>query len=55
MVELEKPFTLEEVRNAFASYEGIEVMDDVKNLIYPVSTVANDNDTVYVFCVFAHR
>ena len=48
MVELEKPFTLEEVRNAFASYEGIEVMDDVKNLIYPVSTVANDNDTVYV-------
>ena len=48
MVELEKPFTLEEVRNAFASYEGIEVMDDVKNLIYPVSTVANGNDTVYV-------
>ena len=48
MVELEKPFTLEEVREAFASYPGIEVMDDVKNLIYPVSTVANGNDTVYV-------
>ena len=48
MVELEKPFTLDEVRSAFANQEGIEVMDDVKNLIYPVSTVANDSDTVYV-------
>jgi aspartate-semialdehyde dehydrogenase len=48
MVELEKPFTLEEVRNAFANYEGIKVLDDVKNNVYPVSTVANDNDTVYV-------
>ena len=48
MVELEKSFTLDEVRTAFAEQEGIEVMDDVKNLIYPVSTVANDSDTVYV-------
>ena len=24
------------------------VLDDVKNNIYPVSTVANDNDAVYV-------
>lgn len=48
MVELEKPFTIEEVRNAFASQDGIEVMDDVKNNIYPISTVANGTDTVYV-------
>ncbi len=48
MVELEKPFTLEEVTKACASYPGIIVADDVKNLIYPVSTMANDNDAVQV-------
>ncbi len=48
MVELEKEFTLDEVRNAFASQEGIVVVDDFKNLKYPVSTIANDNDAVYV-------
>ncbi|MBE5743396.1 MAG: aspartate-semialdehyde dehydrogenase [Clostridiales bacterium] len=48
MVELEKPFTLEEVRKAFESQEGIKVLDDPQNSIYPVSTVANGNDLVYV-------
>ena len=48
MVELEKPFTLDEIRNAFASQEGIVVLDDPKNNIYPVATVSNDNDKVYV-------
>ena len=48
MVELEKPFTLEEVRKAFESQDGIVVLDDPQNSIYPVSTVANDNDMVYV-------
>ena len=48
MAELEKPFTLDEVRKAFASQEGVVVLDDVKNNIYPVSTVANGNDAVYV-------
>lgn len=48
MVELEKPFTLEEVRNALASQKGIVVVDDPANSIYPVSTIANDNDAVYV-------
>ncbi len=48
MVELEKPFTLEEVRKAFENQEGIKVLDDPQNSIYPVSTVANGNDLVYV-------
>ncbi len=48
MVELEKPFTLEEIRDAFKGQEGIVVLDDPKNNIYPVATVANDNDKVYV-------
>ncbi len=48
MVELEKPFTLEEVREAFASQEGVVVVDDPMNNKYPVSTIANDTDAVYV-------
>lgn len=48
MVELEKEFTIEEVRKAFASQKGIVVVDDFKNLKYPVSTIAVDTDEVYV-------
>ena len=48
MVELDKPFTLDEIRDAFASQQGIVVVDDFKNLKYPVSTIANGNDNVYV-------
>ncbi len=48
MAELEKSFTLDEIRNAFANQEGIVVLDDPKNNIYPVATVSNDNDKVYV-------
>ncbi len=48
MVELEKEFTLEEIRKAFEGQEGIVVVDDVANLKYPVSTLANGNDAVYV-------
>ncbi len=48
MVELEKEFTLDEVKKAFASQKGIVVVDDFKNLKYPVSTIAVDTDEVYV-------
>ena len=48
MVELEKPFTLEEVRKAFEAQDGIKVLDKPEESIYPVSTVANGNDLVYV-------
>ncbi len=48
MVELDKSFTLEEVKEAFASQQGIVVIDDPANLKYPVSTIANGNDAVYV-------
>ena len=47
-VELEKEFTLDEVRSALAAYPGIVVYDDPKNHIYPNSIVAHDNDSVYV-------
>jgi len=48
MVELEKPFTLDEIKEAFKSQEGIVLYDDPQNNIYPNSIVANGNDNVYV-------
>ncbi len=47
-VELEKDFTIEEVKEALKEQKGIILYDDPKNHIYPNSIVAKDNDTVYV-------
>ncbi len=47
-VQLKKAFTVEEVKNAFSNQEGIVVLDDRQNAVYPVSTVANGTDKVYV-------
>ncbi len=48
MVELEKEFTLEQVKEAFKNQEGIVVVDDPQNLKYPTSIIANGTDAVYV-------
>lgn len=48
IVELEKEFTIDEVRKTLASYKGIVLKDDVKNNIYPVTDFSNGNDLVYV-------
>ena len=47
-VELEKPFELEEVINAFEQKEGIIVQNDGKNNVYPMPINAQDTDEVYV-------
>lgn len=47
-IELEKPFTLDEVKEALKNQPGIVLYDDVKNHIYPNSIVAKDQDQVYV-------
>ena len=47
-VEFEKPVTVEDARRVLAAYPGIKVLDDPKNHIYPVSTIAAGNDFVYV-------
>lgn len=47
-VELEKEFSLEEVRKALKQQDGVILYDDVKNHIYPNSIVAKDQDKVYV-------
>lgn len=47
-VELEKPFTLEEVRKTLQNYPGIIVLDDVTKNEYPLATISNGHDEVYV-------
>ena len=47
-VELEKEFTLDEVKEVLKAYPGIVLYDDPKNHIYPNSIVATNNDSVYV-------
>ena len=47
-VELDKEFTLEEVKEALKQQPGVVLYDDVKNHIYPNSIVAKDQDQVYV-------
>ena len=47
-VELEKEFDLEDIRKIFANYPGLVLVDDPKNHIYPVATMANGNDSIYV-------
>ncbi len=46
--ELEKEFTLDDVRNLFASFENLVVLDDGKNHVYPTSIASNGTDKVYV-------
>lgn len=48
VVELKETFNLEDVRELFRNYEGLVLADDPKNHVYPVSTLANGQDKVYV-------
>lgn len=48
MAELEKDFTIDEIKEAFKAQEGVVLYDDVKNHIYPNSIVAKKQDQVYV-------
>ena len=47
-IELDKDFTLDEVKEALKQQKGVVLYDDVKNHIYPNSIVAKDQDQVYV-------
>ncbi|MBN1475561.1 aspartate-semialdehyde dehydrogenase [Candidatus Sumerlaeota bacterium] len=47
-VELVKPFTLDEVREALAGAEGVTVQDDVANNVYPVPLACSFLDDVFV-------
>ncbi|MBD1398013.1 aspartate-semialdehyde dehydrogenase [Pontibacter sp. JH31] len=47
-VEFEKDFTLDEVYRILAETEGVKVVDDVKNLQYPMPKDAHGKDEVFV-------
>jgi aspartate-semialdehyde dehydrogenase len=47
-IEFEKDFDLNDVINILKNASGIIVQDDVSNNIYPLATVVNGHDEVYV-------
>ena len=47
-VEFEKQVNLEEARNLLKNSPGIIVQDDLENNLYPLATLANDKDEVFV-------
>lgn len=48
MAELDKEFTLEDVRELFANYPGLKLVDKPLEHIYPNSIIATGNDMIYV-------
>lgn len=47
-VETEYPFKIEDIKHYLNSFEGIIVTDDIKNNIYPLNTITNGTDNVYI-------
>lgn len=47
-IEFEKTFTIEEVFNLLNNQEGIKVLDDIKNNIYPMPIISEGKDDVFV-------
>ena len=47
-VEFENDFELNDVRNILNNSKGIKLLDDPKNNIYPLASIANGTDYVYV-------
>jgi len=47
-VEFEKEFDLDELKNILNRAPGIKVIDDIENEKYPLASLANDTDSVYV-------
>ena len=48
MVELEKEFELDDIRELIKNYPGLALRDNPKEHIYPVATEAKGNDLTYV-------
>ena len=47
-IETEKPLTIEEVKNAITNGEGLQLMDDPANKVYPMPLFLAGKDDVYV-------
>ncbi len=46
--ETEHPLSVNRVRNAFAAMEGVVLMDDPANKVYPMPLISSGKDPVYV-------
>lgn len=46
--QLKEEFNIDDIKELFANYPGLKLVDDIKNHGYPTATMANDNDLVYV-------
>ena len=47
-IEFEKDFNLDDIKTLLKNSKGVILYDDVQNNIYPIATVANGTDDVYV-------
>lgn len=47
-VETERPISPEEARQLFADFPGITVVDDLKNLSYPLPSTSDGSDEVFI-------
>ena len=47
-IEFEKDFNLDDVKQLLKNFKGIVLYDDITKDIYPIATVANGTDNVYV-------
>ena len=47
-IEFENNFELDDVRKILKNSKGVVFYDDIKNNIYPLPSVANGHDEVYV-------
>ena len=47
-VELNQPFSIEDIKKAMSLHDGITLMDDVANNIYPLAGYATGKDDVFV-------
>ncbi len=48
MAELEQEYNVEDVKDLFANYPGLKLVDQPLEHLYPTSTLANGNDFIYV-------
>lgn len=47
-VEFENDFNIDEVKKILSKANGVILYDDIKNNIYPIATISNNTDNVYV-------
>ncbi len=47
-VELKNDFKIEDIYNLYKNSKGIILLDNPKETLYPINTLANDTDFVYV-------